>query len=91
MKINFLFDISKIIFERNHHQRKEAILIPSTEQDKIDLILSASVHLVSISINRQGMANPHTKSYSGVMGSFCRVDWSKHKNDPSSCEFQISL
>jgi len=70
--------------DANHHQRKEAILIPSTEQDKIDLILSASVHLVSISINRQGMANPHTKSYSGVMGSFCRVDWSKHKNDPSS-------
>ena len=60
--------------------------MPTTEQEKIDLILSASVHLVSVRAPRQAR-NGKKGSYEGVEGTFCRLDWEKHKNDPSSCEF----
>jgi hypothetical protein len=51
----------------------------------MDLILSAQVHLVDIILPDDGDGlGSDVRSYSGVVGVFCKVDWSKHKQNPSS-------
>jgi len=57
-----------------------SFVAPQTEKEKIDLILSASVHLVSIRKTQQFKDD----TYEGVIGTFCQIDWSLHKKDPSA-------
>lgn len=54
-----------------------------SEIQKIELILSAKVHLIGLSIQRSFYKDDQ-RSYKGVIGTFCRIDWSKHKQNPSS-------
>jgi hypothetical protein len=51
----------------------------------LDLILSASVHLIDIQVEESKLGefdNDHT--YAGVYGTFCELDFSLQKQDPSS-------
>ena len=51
----------------------------------LDLILSASIHLIDIQVEESEVGafdNDHT--YAGVYGTFCELDFSLQKQDPSS-------
>mmetsp|Transcript_56818 Transcript_56818/g.169646 ORF Transcript_56818/g.169646 Transcript_56818/m.169646 type:complete len:446 (-) Transcript_56818:42-1379(-) len=57
-----------------------------TDEAKVDLILSASVHLIAIDISGGpiSVAGDEDSYDGGVMGEFCALDWALHKADPSS-------
>ncbi len=46
-------------------------------------ILSAEVHLVDLTFSHRGLGDDNN-AYSGVSGVFCKLEWSKHKANPSS-------
>lgn len=47
-------------------------------------VLKAELHLVDLSIKEDEVLRSPSNSYSGVYGIFCELDFSKHKEDPSS-------
>jgi len=49
---------------------------------KLDAILNGSIHLVGIEKNSY-LKPSADGSYGGVVGKFCKLDFSLHKNDPS--------
>lgn len=49
----------------------------------INRILTAEVHLVDLVFSHRSLGDDVT-SYDGVRGVFCRLEWSKHKTNPSS-------
>jgi len=56
-----------------------------TKDQKIDLVLSASVHLVGIEpVRHQIEGSNGPGSYSGITGEFCKLNWAAHKESPSS-------
>ena len=57
-----------------------------TEEQKIDLVLSASVHLVAIEPSRHVVEDPNDGPghYTGIAGEFCRLNWAIHKKSPSA-------
>ena len=62
--------------------------VPSTDQEKENMIPSGKVHLVNIKL--KGIRkNELTHNYGNgdVQGYFCPVDWSLYKEDPTSCKF----
>lgn len=66
-----------------------------TNEGKLELILSAKVHLVDIRIPNGALSihggnNDNEGDYNGVTGEFCHVDWEKHKNDPSTGKYDLS-
>ena len=51
----------------------------------LDLILSASVHLIDIQVEESNVgASDNDHTYAGVYGTFCELDFSLQKQDPSS-------
>ena len=58
-------------------------------QRQLDQILSGELHLVEIRVEETELEAALTSaenvaSYDGVYGTFCKLNWSLHKNDPSS-------
>jgi len=55
-----------------------------TDEEKLDLVIAGRVHLINLHVSdHHNLAD--TSSYEGaITASFCQLDWSLHKNDPSS-------
>jgi len=70
--------------ERTHRQgvgdRKPPLFMHTTDKEKLDLILSGAVHLVSLTISR----NKDKPRYEGVKATFCSMDFAGYKADPSA-------
>ena len=50
----------------------------------MDLIIKGKVHLIDLHISRKSLSESNgDTSYSDVIGIFCKLDWKKHKEDPS--------
>lgn len=65
--------------------RRYPEMVYTNDKEKVNLILSASVHLVAIDIpGGSPLYAGDANSYEGVLGEFCTLDWSMHKADPSS-------
>ena len=54
-----------------------------TDEQRLDLVLSASVHLVSIDAGRH-VEGDAPGQYKGITGEFCRLNWAAHKESPSA-------
>jgi len=54
-----------------------------TDEEKLQKILSASVHLVDLHVS-EGQLMGNGGSYGNVQGVFCTLDWATHKKDPSA-------
>jgi len=54
-----------------------------TEEQKINLIVTGQVQLKDISIGN-GIMSAEEHSYKDVTGHFCQINWSLHKEEPSS-------
>ena len=63
-----------------HYERSDYSNL--SEQEKVDLIVSGQVHLVNI-IPGKKIFHSNENDYDGVIGHFCALNWSLHKNDPS--------
>ncbi len=59
-----------------------------TKEEQIDLVIAGRVHLIGIEVQeRRLITRTRSQNYEGALtGIFCRLDWSLHKNDPSSCK-----
>lgn len=55
-----------------------------TEEEKLEMILSASVHLVDVSVRQRSFQGSDDESYGNVQGVFCTIDWASHKQNPSA-------
>jgi len=70
---------------RSKQQQEEEPRQQDDNADPLDRILSGELHLIEIHVNQKELGNDDDNSYSGgVYGTFCRLDWSLHKHDPSS-------
>ena len=49
-------------------------------------IIEGSINLVDLSIDKSKFQQVTDGSYTGVIGHFCHIDWSLHKNSPSECK-----
>ena len=58
------------------------------ESQVLEMILSAEIHLVDLHVEQEEVIRSPPNSYAGVYGSFCQLDFSIHKKDPSSGEYQ---
>ena len=58
------------------------------EAQVLEMILSAEIHLVDLHVEQEEVMRSPPNSYAGVYGSFCQLDFSIHKKDPSSGEYQ---
>lgn len=58
------------------------------ESQVLEMILSAEIHLVDLHVDQDEVMRSPPNSYAGVYGSFCQLDFSIHKKDPSSGEYQ---
>ena len=59
----------------------------SYQEDKAEIlekILSAQYNLVDLHVVEDEVLRSPANSYAGVYGSFCELDFSQHKEDPSS-------
>jgi hypothetical protein len=54
------------------------------EFEVLEMILSADIHLVDLHVDQEEVMRSPSNSYAGVYGSFCQLDFSIHKKDPSS-------
>ena len=78
------------MFKLRHSQQQEDDINRNsgelTEEQKIDLVLSATVHLVAIEPSRHVVEDPNdgTGHYTGIVGEFCRLNWATHKESPSA-------
>ena len=57
-------------------------------QSQLDRILSGELHLVEIRVDDEELkasfsGSADISSYDGVYGTFCKIDWSLHKSNPS--------
>ena len=50
----------------------------------LEEILSGYLHLVDVQVVEEELLSAPPNSYAGVYGTFCRLDWSMHKKDPSA-------
>jgi hypothetical protein len=57
------------------------------ESEVLEMILSAEIHLVDLHVDQEEVRRSPPNSYAGVYGSFCQLDFSIHKKDPSSGEY----
>ena len=64
-------------------QKLQKQFVRAKESDVLEQILSAQLHLVDLHIEQAEVARSPSDSYEGVYGSFCQVDFSLHKKDPS--------
>jgi len=71
--------------QNDHGEEQTAQQRTLTEDQKIDLVLSASVHLVSIEAGRHVVEDPSggPGQYTGITAEFCRLNWAAHKASPS--------
>ena len=58
-----------------------------SDEEKLELILSARVHLKDISIQSRTALTQEEPNYGGVVGHFCSLNWNLHKEDPSKCKW----
>ena len=56
-----------------------------TREEKIDLIVSGQVHLMDIRISND-IEQSEEHNYDGVIGLFCKLEFSLHKSEPSKCK-----
>ncbi|GKY96347.1 hypothetical protein MPSEU_000594400 [Mayamaea pseudoterrestris] len=56
----------------------------SDTEEVLEQIVQARLHLVDIRSDTSSLSTAAKGDYSGVYGSFCRLDWSIHKQDPSA-------
>lgn len=57
--------------------------VSEEEMSDLQQILDGTLSLVDVRPSREATVH-EDGSYTGVIGSFCAVDWSSHKNDPAS-------
>ena len=67
-----------------------AALSPEAQQSALDRILRGELHLVQIQVVDEELKesllssrSSYSSAYDGVYGTFCEVEWSLHKHDPS--------
>jgi hypothetical protein len=56
-----------------------------SDEAKREMIVSGKVQLMDIKVGH-GIRDSNKDDYDNVMGYFCALNWSLHKNDPSKCE-----
>lgn len=61
----------------------KTIEVDLDDQASLDLILSASIHLVAVTADPSEL-KASAQSYSGVYGEFCALNFAVHKEDPSA-------
>ena len=64
------------------------------QEDKaaiMEKILSAQYNLVDLHVVEDEVLRSPPNSYAGVYGSFCELDFSQHKEDPSSGVYIVCL
>jgi hypothetical protein len=54
------------------------------EGEILDMVLQAKIHLVDLHIVEEELLRAPSNHYAGVYGSFCKLDWNLHKQDPSA-------
>lgn len=55
-----------------------------SDQHVLNDIVQGKLHLIDIRTDVSALSTSHNSEYSGVYGSFCRLNWSIHKKDPSA-------
>jgi len=71
---------------RQRHKNPRPVIKDSrhlSDEEKLELILSARVHLKDISIQSRTALTQEEPNYGGVVGHFCSLNWNLHKEDPS--------
>ena len=53
------------------------------EAELLQRALEAKIHLVDLHVVEEELLAAPSKSYAGVYGEFCRLNWKIHKDDPS--------
>ena len=76
-------NVAKRIRETSSSSDVNPADLQTNVSEEVSLILSAKVHLVDLMFSHRGLGSD-VNSYSGVYGIFCKLDWAKHKNNPSS-------
>lgn len=66
------------------HQHQVESMKWSVQNKVMKRIIEGSVNLVDLSIDITKFRQETDGSYSGVIGHFCHIDWSLHKNNPSA-------
>ena len=78
-----LNDATKIVSSDTDDGDDDTVKPIPEEFDDIEGIVRSKLHLVSIETD-DIVSKSGTPGYSGVMGSFCKLDWKKYKKDPPS-------
>ncbi len=76
-------DATKIVSSDTDDGDDDTVKPIPEEFDDIEGIVRSKLHLVSIETD-DIVSKSGTPGYSGVMGSFCKLDWKKYKKDPPS-------
>ena len=61
-----------------------AVQVRFFKAEILEKILSAQYNLVDLHVVEDEVLRSPANSYAGVYGSFCELDFSQHKEDPSS-------
>lgn len=69
---------------RNRFSTKRVRALLPENKKEYEPILSAKLNLVDIDTDRRKLRGAPEDSYDGVYGTFCKINWKVHKEDPSS-------
>ena len=87
-------DFAILRAERNPPTAGSPSLLVNVNDDKklrweYNRVLAADVHLIDIQVTSdRDLRHAPDNSYDGIMGIFCQLDFSKHKEDPSAGTLQ---
>jgi hypothetical protein len=87
-KKNPLNDPRKQLKQQSWREEMRDQFLDKDESEVLEMILSAEIHLVDLHVDQGEVVRSPPNSYEGVYGSFCQLDFSIHKKDPSSGEYK---